>query len=315
MPTQTKRFVLLESQYWLAENEGHVSKQSELEWQITDAVEALSVEVNNQLVPFRQEGNRVRCASIPSGLCSDLRVFSKHEVQTTGKKNTSVDAPQLIGFIQQKAPLLISDSLVGVYLGGVAIPSTKKSDAIGDIARNCLDVLEKSKWFWPKLDRIEPGSDFDDWRKHWSRKSLTYLEDWSNTVGTMDQPAFSAAVAKWHSLEPILRKPSPRIFDAEVFVPESGLNLLSARPQPSPWLSFFGCLLIVGAVTWLTPTIGSLLVDRPWWSYLILGLFAWLVTGSILPTLILGTVGLVGALDCYWMVTSRLRRNAIRGLR
>jgi len=320
MPTQTKRFVLLESQYWFEKTENCVSKQRELEWQIADAVDVLCVEVNNKPVPFRQEGNRVRCAWIPSGLCSDVRVFSKHEVPATNHKNAVIDSPQLIGFIQQPAPLLFANSSVGVSQGGIAIPSTKSSEAIADITHICLDAMENSKWSWPKLDRVEPGSDFDEWRNHWTEKSLGYLEDWANNLDAVDQPEFGAAVTKWHSLKPLLgpsfqRKPSPRTSNYETLVSNSGLNLLSSKPQSSPWFSFFGCLMIVGAVTWLTSSIGSLLVDRPWWSYLTLGLFAWLVTGSLVPTLVLGTIGLVGAIDSYWMVTSRLRRNAIRGLR
>ncbi len=316
MPTQTKRFVLLESQFWLTETLEHTAKDNELVWEMADAVEVLSVEMDNKPIPFRQEGDRVRCAWIPSGLCSDVRVFSKHEVRSTRKEKVHVEAPQLNGNLQQSAPLLLQDSEVAVSIRGVPIPSTDFSDAIGDLTHTCLDVLEKSKRSWPKLGKIEPGSDFDDWRTHWSQKSHGYMEDWASTVDSIEPKAFGDAVTKWHSLKSLMgTQKAIGKSEVERQVSKSELNPQSSESQPTLWYSFFGCMIIVGAVTWLTPLIGTFLRNRPWWCYMILGLFAWLITGSLLPTLVMGTIGLVVAADCYWMVISRLRRSELRGLR
>ncbi len=316
MPTQTKRYVLLESQFWLTETHVHSAKDNELVWEIDDAVEVLSVEMDNRPIPFRQEGNRIRCAWIPSGLCSDVRLFSKHEVRSTGNNGGQVEAPQLNGNLQRLVPLSLRDGRVAISMRGVPIPSTDLSDAMSDITHTCLDVLEKSKRSWPKLGKIEPESDFDEWRKHWSQKSFGYLEDWISTGGTIDQQAFGDAVTKWHSLKSSMGTPQAiGKSSVERLVLKSERNPQSGESQPNLWYSLFGCLIIVGAVTWLTPLIGIYLPNRPWWCCVILGLMAWLVTGFLLPTLVMGTIGLIVAIDCYWMVTSRLRRSEIRGLR
>ena len=317
MPTPTKRFLLLESQYWLTEKSAEPSRNNELEWQLGDGVEALSVEVDNKPVPFRQEGDILRCAWIPTGLCSDVRIFSKHEVREKGTNKVSVKVPLLTSFVHPSSPILLRDAeqqrkrMVSVLLDDVAIPSIDRAEAIGIIALTCLDMVEESKRSWPKLDRVESGSDFEIWKNHWSEKSRMYLRDWASYGAPKDQSAYGAAVERWHSLR-LFTQTQPERPVAET----SPFGRQAHRSQPSsPWYSFVGCLLILGSVTWLTTWIGLLLSERPWWSYLILGLVAWLVTGSLLPTLVLGTIGLVVAVDCYWMITSRLRRSELRGLR
>ncbi|MCY2985319.1 MAG: hypothetical protein NTY15_16960 [Planctomycetota bacterium] len=314
MSTQTKRFVLLESQFWLTET--HSAKDNELVWEMDDSVEVLSVEMDNKPIPFRHEGDRIRCAWIPSGLCSDVRLFSKHEVRSIDFEKVLIEAPQLKGRIQRSVPLLLRDGNVTVSMRGLSIPSTDLSDAISHLTHTCLDVLEKSKTSWPKLVSIEAGSDFDDWRKHWSQKSFGYLEDWARTVGTIEEQSFGDAVTKWHSLKPLMGTPKKiGKSEKERWELNSELNPQTGESQPNLWYSFFGCVIIVGAVTWFTPLIGTFLLHRPWWCHVILGLLTWLVTGSLLPTLVMGTIGLIVAIDCYWMITSRLRRSEIRGLR
>jgi hypothetical protein len=317
MPTQTKRFVLLESQFWLTETQVHSAKDNELVWEIAEAVEVLSVEMDNNPIPFRQEGDLIRCAWIPSGLCSDIRLFSKHEVGASRNEAPHIEAPRLKEKHQRSTPILFRNGKAVVSMDGVPIPSSDLLDSIGDITHTCLDIMEKSKRSWPKLGKIEPGSDFDDWRKHWSQKSFRYLEDWAVIVCTIEQQqAFGDAVTKWHSLRPLMATTQRGIkLDLERLASKSELNPQSEQSHSNPWYSFLGCVVIAGLVTWFTPTIGKFLLNRPWWCYVSLGLLTWLVTGSLLPTLVMGTIGLIVAIDCYWMVISRLRRSEIRGLR
>jgi hypothetical protein len=183
-----------------------------------------------------------------------------------------------------------------------------------------LDVLENSKPFLPNLDEIVPGSDFDAWRNHWGQKTIRYMEKWAANVAAEDQTVFGEAVERFNSLKASLgelnyRKQPFESSASNDMPPRNESQLKASDAQSIPWFSFFGCLIILVVMSRTTSMIGTLLANRPWWSYLLLGLLAWIVTGSVLPTLVLGTIGLVVAVDCYWMVTSRLRRIETRGLR
>ena len=239
-----------------------------------------------------------------------------------------IDAPQWIGYLANSDILWIDDPRVEVMLSGLPLVASVQQHAIRAIAESCLEIAENADVRWPNSGRIELGSDLDQWKKYWNQKAYRYLEDWSEAGDTGDQQAFGLAVQRWYSLETSV-SPSKNTNSGDPHVEalngiansESdpiGLGLVQTTTRSSRvtnWVSLFGCLIILLSLTWITPWMGAVLSNRPWWYLLALGLYAWLVFGTILPALVLGSIGLIVAADSYWIVTSRLRRTGIRGLR
>ena len=325
--TPTSRFALLESQYWI-EATASTSANGALEWQLGDDVEVLSIDVNGQPVDFKQEGQRIHCSLNLAGLCSDVKVFSNHRADIWTKDKMKIDAPKLMGHTEIVEPVLIVSDRMEVMLDGRSIAATEPSIAIGAIAKSCLRILEEAEERWPNAARFEQGSDFDQWKGYWNQKAYRYLDQWSNSVETEEQEAFGLAVKQWHSMQRFFR--SPRMEESVVqrnsrlqllgnslnaFVEPDATESGSHPARANQWYSLVGCLLILASLTWFPSSLGTALMERPWWCLMALGLFAWLVSGSLLPALVFGSLGLIVAADSYWLVTWRLRRSGIRGPR
>ncbi len=325
--TSTSRFVLLESQYWIEATES-TSADGALEWLLGDDAEVLSIDVNGQPVDFKQEGQRIHCSLIQAGLCSDVKVFSKHraDIWTTGKMK--IDAPLLMGHTEIAETVLIVSDRLEVMLDGRSIEATEPSMALGAIAKSCLSILEESEERWPNAARFEQGSDFDQWKRYWNQKAYRYLEEWSNSVQAEEQEAFGLAVKQWHSMQRFFRSPQtqesvvqlasrlqPSDNRLNAFFEQDTTESGSLPDRANQWYSLVGCLVILAGLTWFPSSLGTALMERPWWCLMALGLFAWLVSGSFLPALVFGSLGLIVAADSYWLVTWRLRRSGIRGPR
>ena len=327
--TPTSRFALLESQYWIDATESTLANGA-LEWQLEEDAEVLSIDVNGQPIDFKQEGQRIHCSLIQAGLCSDVKVFSKHRADIWTKGKMKIDAPKLIGHTEIADTVLMVSDRLGVMLDGKLIEATASSIAIGAIAKSCLRILQESEESWPNAARFEQGSDFDQWKGYWNQKTYRYLEEWSNSVEAEEQEAFGLAVKQWHSMQRFFRSSQmeqsvvqrnsrlqPLGNSRNAFVEQDGSESESGS-QPAranQWYSLVGCLLILASLTWLPSSLGTALMERPWWCLMALGLFAWLVSGSLLPALVFGSLGLIVAADSYWLVTWRLRRSGIRGQR
>ena len=318
LETPTDRFALLESQYWIEAKEGMIAN-GKLEWQLGEDTEVLSIDVNGQQVDFKQSGQRIHCSLIQAGLCSDVKVFSKHHTDSRTLGKSTIHAPKLLAYIENTDIVLMDSHRLGVMLDGSSIEAMTPALAIGDIAKSCLRILGDSEERWPNSSTFELGSDFDQWKRYWNQKAYRYLEEWSNSVESEEQEEFGIAVNQWHNMQRSFRSWKME----ESFVTPTGRfhvehDAIEATSNPegvNQWYSLLGCLLILASLTWLTPALGTALLERPWWCLMALGLFAWLVSGSLLPALVFGSIGLIVAADSYWLVTSRLRRTVIRGQR
>ena len=312
LDTPTARCALLDSQYWIEEAQGPQTANRELEWRLGDDVEVVSILINGNPVAFEQDGRRIICPLIQAGLSSDVHVLSKHKAETKSDGMTIIDAPEMIGYPLSADTLVIDAPQVVVMLHGKPIAMTKEPDAIRAITESCLEKIESNSKIWPNFDRIEFGSDLDQWKRHWTQMAHRYLLEWSKTAEPSQQEAFGLAVDRWHSLHtPVL--PTFNV-GCSLTVRQLPASAIDSR-RVNKWYSLFGCLLTLVTINWLAPPLVAILFQRPWWSLMGLGLFAWLVCGSVIPILVLGLFGLVVAVDSYWLLTSQLRRTGTRGLR
>ncbi|HUP81698.1 MAG TPA: hypothetical protein VM260_24310, partial [Pirellula sp.] len=232
--------------------------------------------------------------------------------KTDGKLN--VDAPQLVGHQVDPDIVLIDDPCVAVKLTGRQLWPTSKPKAIEISTESCLRVVENTDL--PNPSRIDQGSDLDRWLKYWRQKAYRYLAEWSETASTDEQTAFGLAVQRWHALEKpvgfsLLSESNDHRMEPKGFP----MDQSDMQSRGINWYSLLGCLLILMSITLLAPSFDAVLCGRPWWYLLTIGLFVWIVFGTPLPLLVLGFLGLIVAVDSYWIVTSRLRRTGTRGLR
>ncbi len=326
--SSTSQYVSLESQYWIEPTDESLSAIGKLEWQIGDDVEILSIDVNGKPLDFEQDGRRIRCPLNAAGLFSDVNVYTKHRINGKTEGKLTIDAPKWMGSLVNAPVLLIDDPRIDVMQTGLPIAATVQPQAIQAITESCLEIAENSELRWPNSGSIDLGSELDLWMKYWNQKAYRFLEDWSEAGDSGDHAAFGKAVRRWHSLETSVRPLGKTKFIGRRMETFNRMHNRSSDPvalglvqtttrssRVNHWASLFGCLLILLSLIWLAPWMGAFLCERPWWYLLGLGLFSWLVFGTILPALVLGLIGLVVAADSYWIVTSRLRRSGIRGLR
>ena len=340
MPNRSNRNILLRSQYWISEDwiedsKGTLNEARELEWTLGPGVEVLAIEVNGRLTEFQQDDRSLQFATIPLGVCDDIRVYSKHPVDGAADRTSIINAPELFGVEQGDEIQWLGNSnssKIEIQVGSKRIVETKNDSDFEKIAVTCLRFLELSQQRWPNAVQLEPSSVLANWRKHWGAQASTYLREWSDKVQPEQQLAFAQAIEQWHSLVPLAERRMRSKSDVGLFfsVPKTDIQRADKDDRTvshgsktssegtngvGKWISMLGCLIILASVVFAVPSYSGRLADRPWWSLLFLGLFAWIVFGSVLPALVLGSLGLIVAIDSYGMVTARLRRNGIRGLR
>jgi hypothetical protein len=77
---------------------------------------------------------------------------------------------------------------------------------------------------------------------------------------------------------------------------------------------FFG-LILVGATYYVVSNFGKALLVRPWFALHLMGVLVWILTGSLAFAFSLGMIGLILAIDSYWVTSVRPRQSGTRGLR
>ena len=333
MPVLSERSVLMESQYWIQDNEDTLDAGRELNWRLGAGVEVLAIHVNGQPVQLQQDDRQVHFPFVPLGICEDVRVYSKHPIGNKPEGVITLHAPELVGIEQTIDTQWVGSpqtTKIELFVGGKRIIETKK-DSFASIVEACMRFLELGEQRWPNAVQLEPGSELARWRKHWGEQATAYLKEWTKEVGADEYVLFGQAIQQWHSLAPLAerriwlkanvglgfaaRETGSSLAEVNIDEKIASKSWSLGHPKIAKWISIFGCLIILVCVAFVAPAFGVRLMERPWWSLLLLGLFAWFVFGSVLPALVLGSIGLIVAIDSYWMIISRLRQTGLRGLR
>ena len=235
----------------------------------------------------------------------------------------SISVLELVGEESRTGPTLVgkrsadfAPKHVQVTWKGQAVLERLRWNSIGEISLACVDLIENSLSRITGTSKIDPSSDLARWNGYWNRKAQSYFEEWATSTNTNDQNDFGRELSRWRALKerfsfvPWVESNRPqRIADP---IDQHAAYTVSRRN--AGWLSMAGWLLLLISIHSLKPT-WPWFRKHSWWCLLGLGSFVWIVSGAWLPLLILGGIGLIVAADSYWIVTSRLRRTGIRGLR
>lgn len=324
--------LLLESRYLLPGNAPLQSSATLMAWELPDGLTVAKISVDGQQIPFDVQGNRLSAEFVQAGLCSEILVQTRHRISMNSESRSIVNTPTLLG--EEKLTLFVeSNTEVDWISRGQPVPLVLASVSKRVIAEEFLSLLGKSL----ELSRNQVrnnvyGSDWDRWHLYWNQRSYDCLLEWSRVSTAAEQNAFGSAVQRWHSQQvsgTTAQVPNvTRIESLSASVRSTDLDRktkaaseinqvssIEANPLGNRWISLGACLVMLLAMYELRQPLSSLLVHRPWWCLLGLGGLAWMMTGSLLPALVLGVIGLAALVDCYALISERLRRSGLHGLR
>lgn len=213
-----------------------------------------------------------------------------------------------------------------------------------DVAELWLEMWNQSLLRMKKAEVLmNRSSVLIDWEQYFEASGYRYLSCWGELSSSSDGDAYGDAVSRYHSLQKEIGGPSVvRNASAHVdwlrrvtleVLPRNGVMLqngkvLEANPPVAirgvvrtdedvhpvwkmDWVSLVGCLMIVAVIVQIHRQMEQMLLDRPWWVLTMLGVLAWLLTGSIFPAAVFQLLSLLIATDSWWMVNERFRRTGI----
>jgi len=316
-----------EAVYWIEPNIVPSQADGKLEWRVADGVEVLTAEVNGRPAELEQDLGKVRCRVPQVGLTLEVKLFLKHRTSVDAGA-VSIDVPQLLGYDAKAYFSLNVASGFTVNYSGETLASTGRLQMIRIATEASLSAIENGERQWPNIALVERGSDLEQWKRHWFQRVHRCFSEWARLNDDGEDNSFGQATRRWHALKLSLgdirpdEYSDPRtsgLFNSQTeedVQTAAGTAVASSKgPQAQQWYSLIGCLLVLLVLVSGSHAFGTVLFERPWWCFIALGAFAWLICGSVILTLALGTIGLFVAADSYWIVTSRLRRIGIRGPR
>ena len=312
--------VLLESRYWIDREAATRSSVAEWEWQLDETVDVLSVCVDGHAVGYSVSDSRVKCSIVPMGVCSEIVITTLHQAADGLRDDKNLHAPHLLSHPIEAEIFVCNDPDIGLRVGGIALTAVDWNIGIETLSEAWLAMFHRSLESNVGVKVAAPDSDLDRWQKHWNQRAFEYLQQWADTPGSQNPISYGKAVEEWHQIRSIAKtkltawESSSLVFTDTIHSVPS-VTSSTQKGFVNPLVAGIGCLLVLGGLVLVPSWFGAILFDRPWWCLLGLGFFIWLFSGSVLPALILGTIGLVVSADSYLIFSERLRRNGLRGQR
>ncbi len=338
-----KRWVIVESSYWMDGLDTRSSPSELFRWDINDQnqilqdVEVLSVQLDGNPIEFLQSNNLLECQIPLTQLCSELVLVTRQKVTFDTDSVGRILVPNLQS--HAKGPILfVGDAArFSVRYQGETQVLRSASDCAEVLAEKWCELFSRSANKDSNLN-VPIGSHWERWQRYWNLGALERLQAWS-VNNNLEPSAFDATVRQWHQTKSLTRsmlsQPAKELLETTLAQSRSqyGMDrdgLLSktktTEGTSSPAanmlerlegeaFSLFGCVLLL---------VGSMLLwdvslkpqwYRPWWLLLSVGLLLWATFGVLWPALVLSAVAFAIALDTYLLVTERLRRSETRGLR
>ena len=185
------------------------------------------------------------------------------------------------------------------------------------------------------------------WIAEFALQSAYWLSQWASVGEDSESEEYAQAVSEWTEIRsrhpalmeiiPARRSPTqvslaglvdPLATD-EVFLSEPMAATSTKRDSSGMWsemlsgigtfwLRTIATLIMILAIVlsvWFWDTNKAWLVQSPWWLLAATSGLTWLLTGSLLPAILMMSVALLLAIDSYWIVSERFRQTAIRGPR
>jgi hypothetical protein len=316
---------ILQSRFWIPNDPSEPVSHIKLQWKVDESLQVLSVCLNGRSIPYDRRGDWLECQPILAGLCAEVVLTTQHTVE--GAASTII-APFSPHYPADAAWVAISNDIhARVLVNGDEVSSRPQKEMIGPITSKWLSmfnsILEQES-----LEQRRPGSEWDTWQKYWTRRSLEYLSVWARS-GLNDDASYGEAVETFHQTQSMVRvstasssnsdetnKPGPWVLVHTAFGLDTETDEHMGTSQNAERnLSLAGQLFVLTCVILVAHGLRQTLEQRPWWYLVAIGLLIWVLSGWLVPAILLGTLGFVVQLDTYWIANERLRRTGTRGLR
>ena len=189
--------------------------------------------------------------------------------------------------------------------------------------------------------------DRGNWIEEFALQSAYWLARWASVDEDFESEDYAKAISEWAEIRsrhpalveiiPNRRSPIPVALVGSVDpLATDGMFLHEPTAATSPtdgssgtvteiwsgigpfWLRTISTLIMILAMVlsaWFWGTNKTKLLQSPWWLLTATSGLTWLLTGSLLPAILMMSVALLLAIDSYWIVSERFRQNAIRGPR
>jgi len=321
--------LVLETRYWIASDSIDPIANIDLELEIEEDIDILSVRVNGQSMAYSRKGSRCTCSGILAGLCGEVVIITQHHPHRNEDGYEAIIAPEAVDHWVESTLFLSTDSRIAVRAKQGILPAESPRATIGPLTQKWLSIFSESLDFNSQSKSRSRDSNWDHWQEHWLQRAAEYLQTWSQTSDSQDQLTYGESVRKLHTLrssiieildsqptdhEPVYSADLATLAGNSNFQPEL-TEVMDKDRQWDRWFSLLGCLAILVSVVLVPRTLDQVLTRRPWWYMLAIGFFVWLFSGSLLPALVLGTFGLIVLMDTYLIASERLRRTGLRGPR
>jgi hypothetical protein len=306
---------------------------------VTDA----SIRINGAPTKCALSGNQIQCDFPPTALPISVELTTTHRMVSIANRIKTIHLPLFSQPSTIPSVILNSEKNIEYMLDGQKQFAIDARDFADTIAKQSVQLLDETVVAYaPRLSFCAAGSEWETWLSYWSLSSYDNLQqcitrhssDWTKDTEPHEQLA--NAIRAWHRIKPLsqstLDENARRAFNGRIQFAMNSINRnldrsldvsnASATKTPVKFdvqtqktaSLLMGLSLVIGTCV-VVSNFSKPLLRRPWYALSLLGVLVWIATGSIAFAFSLGLVGLILALDSYWVTSVRPRRSGTRGLR
>ncbi len=310
--------------------------RSSLEWRLPSSTRVDWVTLNGEGIYWFRDQDRLSIAMPP------VRVPVRIDVWTDR------DGIEEVGLSVASIPTLVQDA--GVRSRGWVIADgqiytlegQRSEDQVETgrelrrtVCQRNLDVLDGLHRAWPDREKTiaDGGGLWYRWTEHLLLEVKSMLMAWVSDTATCDSSDYEEIVSSYmesatrldpdrhlsyawnhagssagNRIDPLL----DRILAGRA--PIQGLT----RQGDSFWIRLVATLgmgLMVVLVPWAWRVVVRPMQRRAWWPLVAIGFGIWLLTGTWVPAIVLTLLGLLVAIDSYWILNERFRQTGTRAPR
>jgi len=318
---------LMRSTFWLDANPGDGPSTKQWLWSVGPGVRCEWVSINGDRVPWVDRDATIALEWSPAGAPAQVEIWSSF----TFPPSPEVDER---GMVERLCPKWLGGG-TGALMIADAEGDLSAGDARSDVdaahrarADACLTSLEQMLGMRSGSARRE-GSQLAGERGRWIQffawQSFDALRDWALHSRPSSDPMYSDAVERWVAvlqIEPQLKFEAMPIqpWDwkeavAEAAPPNTKANTPWTPASLDRWVATLTMALTLVLSIWFWQNFQDTLLRSPWWLLGAIGGWLWILSGSLIPAVVLLTIGWLLAIDTYWILSERFRQTGLRGPR
>jgi hypothetical protein len=317
------------SSWWIDPATWHGKTINTLEWELPLSARIRWVSVNGQGVAWKLDRTRLLIDLPLLAIPIRIDLWSDHDTATENGRGQQAIPTLIRGDSGCPAQgWLIAEGRISRLDGQMPDPPVDPGLSLRrEICRGNLDILNALVRLRSEIEQSTESqtTTWYRWWDHLKQETRSLLIDWATDTEFPDSEAYQAMSASYLGLSSVSE--DKRFFSRDLLNEKwhDGVDASLCRqvldqsiagrmesvgdPQWTRILAAFsmGCIVIL--VPWIWRILREPMRRRAWWSLTLIGVGAWLLTGSWFPALILISMGLFLAIDSYWILNGRFRQT------